>query len=41
MGNLKDIQFEVGAEDLYDSVDGLKDAYAMESDTVSSSQVQG
>ena len=38
MGNLEDIQFETEAEDFCDSVDGLKDA--MESDTVSSSQVQ-
>ena len=38
MGNLEDIQFETKAEDLYDSVDGLKDT--MERDTVSSSQVQ-
>ena len=35
---LKEIQFEAEAEDFYDSVDGLK--AAMESDTVSSSQVQ-
>ena len=38
MGNLEEIQFEAEAEDFYDSVDGLK--AAMESDTVSSSQVQ-
>ena len=38
MGNPEDIQFEVEAEDLYDSVDGLQDA--MSNDTVSSSQVQ-
>ena len=38
MGNLEDIQFETEAEDLYDSVDGLKDA--MESDTVSSMFLQ-